>query len=650
MRKVAAWTEQEAKKELQRRREGAVKARKKFEAQWELNAAALTSADGLTTGNAPAVSINDFLAPTVDDTEATDSRIGVNYIFRYTRFRHSQLSANPPSVMAKPSSSDPRDRRKADAGDRLCRWIRDQKKAQEHVDIMNLSTITYGTGYLRQCWDELLGGVVHFDEETNAVKLKGDSKMYSPSIYNIWLDPHAKHKDDLRYYFEDVFYTAEEAVFRYPEHAEMLKEKAKPKRQFSSYITQWFTKEEIEDDEPVIKVTYYVEKGLPVNGMAGRFAAMLCEDGEITLLDGPRKNPFPDARLGLYIFTDIDVDGQVYGDSPIRYAVPIQDMLNRLDSANLDSIQAHNVVRMALTGDLDVEDESVTDSSWDWIKMTGQGTIHPIAPAQLMPDAWRLREQYVLAIQDTFGINDSMLGIQRREQSAVSQQTSIEAGTMIHRRLFKKYEMVVAEIFRDHLALIKEHWTTPRTIYVLGKEKAFEALDIKGADIANGFDIICEYGTSLPIDPNMRREAIMLMQPFFEKAGIDNKQLLKHMKLNDLEGIHDRAEMAGDRMREIIEEIISKYFDGLPEMPQPKEMRDHAGMLAYAYDYVNTREFNDLPPELQTLIEGFIKGVEQLAAAAAAPQQGGGQPQPPAMPAEDPAAAAMPDMAAAPLL
>lgn len=647
MRKVAAWNEVEAKKELGRRREGAMKSRKKYEGQWEMNLQALQSADGLSVGTGPAVSINDFLSPNVEEQSADDSRIGVNYIFRYTRFRHSQLSANPPSVIARPRSSDPRDRRKADAGDRLCRWIRDQKKAQEHVDIMNLSTVTFGTGLLRQYWDDILGGIVDFDEATNQVELKGDSRMYSPSIFAVWLDPHAKHKDDIRFFFEDVIYTQEEAIFRWPEHERQIREKCKPRKQFS--ITKFFTQEEVEDDEPVLKVTHYVEKGLPVNGMAGRYAAMLCDEGEIEFLEGVTKNPFPDARLGLNILTDIDVDGEVYGDSPIKYAIPMQDMLNRMDSSSLDSIQAHNVVRMVMDAETDIEDESVTNSSWDWVKKSGQGGVTFAPVPQLMPDAWRLREQYVLALQDTFGINDSMMGIQRREQSAVSQQTSIEAGTMIHRRLFKKYEMVVSEIYSDHLAMIKVKWTTPRTIYVLGKEKAFEAVDIKGADIANGFDIVCEYGTSLPIDPNMRREALMLMQPLWEKAGMDPKLLLKHMKLNDLEAMYDRNEMAEDRQREIFEIMISKFLDGMPEYIAPKDLRDHAGMLTYAYDYVNTSEFNTLPQELQTLIEQHITEREQLAAAKAAPAPG--QPQPAGIPGEDPAAAGgMPDMAAAPLL
>jgi len=41
----------------------------------------------------------------------------------------------------------------------------------------------------------------------------------------------------------------------------------------------------------------------------------------------------------------------------------------------------------------------------------------------------------------------------------------------------------------------------PRTIHVLGKEKAFDAMDIKGADIDSGYDLVVEYGASLSLDP-----------------------------------------------------------------------------------------------------------------------------------------------------
>jgi hypothetical protein len=206
-----------------------------------------------------------------------------------------------------------------------------------------------------------------------------------------------------------------------------------------------------------------------------------------------------------------------------------------------------------------------------------------------------------------------MLGIQRREQSAVSQQTAIESGTMIHRRLFKKYERVTQDIYKDSLEWVKEKWTTPRLVQVTGKDKAFETVSYKGADIANGYDIISEYGTSLPIDPNMRREAIMLLMPVLKEAGVPIQTILRHLKLNELENMYDINDMSADRQREVFDEMIARHRSGIPEYIPPKEMENHKGRLAMAKEYLETAEFKYLEPELQDLIRQHIKERENLA-------------------------------------
>jgi hypothetical protein len=492
---------------------------------------------------------------------------------------------------------------------------------QEVVDQMSLNTLQYGTGYTKIIWDKESGDIVDFNEETMEVDMSGDFHTYAPNTEDVWLDSEAKRKQDIRYTFERVIMPVDEACFKYPEHAAMLKEQAS--NQNSSWLNRFWNNTSKEAGEDKIAIYEYWEKAAPVNGMAGRWAIFL-EDYNI-IQHG--KNPHYKHGIPHHVFTYIDVPGQVYGKSVVEYVSRLQEMLNRLDSSVLDAIQAHGIVRMVLPAGAEIEDEAISNSNWDYLKISGNIPPHFINPPQLMPDIWRHREQIVLAIQELYGVNDSMLGIQRREQSAISQQTAIESGTMMHRRLFKKYSMVVEGIYKDFLGLVRENWDEPRTILVLGKEKAFEAADLKGADIAGGFDIVVEYGTSLPLDPNMRRESIMLLMPVLKEAGMSEKQILKLMKLNDLEGMYDRMEMAGDRQREIFEEMIAKAAEGFPEYIAPADLEDHAARLEYAYDFLETSEFKYLPIEAKDLIRKHVKEREQLAADQATPDQdaGGGR-------------------------
>lgn len=627
-RKVVSWGPEEWSVNLLRRFESAKEYRKQFESQWVQNLQTINTAASRGVDEAT-LTFDNAMEIESGDVDAGDSEIGMNYAFKYLRFFHSQLSANPPSVIARPTSSDPKDRRKADAGDRLVRWGMHAKGMQEIVDQMTLNMLQLGTGYIKETWDKDGGEAVDFNEETSEVELEGDISIYSPDSFKVWLDPDAKRKADVRYIFEELEYTLEEAIFKFPDSADTLRRHTTETNDRSN----WFWKKTAVGEDKVRIIEYY-EKGMPVNGLVGRHAYML-EDG--TLIGSPGKNPHIHARIPYHILTYIDIPNQVYGKSTVDYVARLQEMLNRLDSSTLDAIQAHNVVRLILSGDQDIEDEDISNSNWDWVKVGGQGDIKYLQPPALMADSWRFRDQLVTAIQELYGINDSMLGIQRREQSAVSQQTAIEAGTMIHRRLFKKYEDVVEGIYKDFLGLIREKWTIPRTILVLGKEKAFEAADIKGADIAGGFDIVVEYGASLPLDPNMRRESIMLMMPVLKEAGMTSKQILAKMKLNDLEGIHDRAEMSADRQREIFEEMVANHEKGLAEYIAPKEMEDHAARLEYAYDYLESSEFKYLEDDLKAMIRQHVKEREGLAAAQAAPEPAaGGQPGLPAgMPGVD---------------
>ncbi len=157
---------------------------------------------------------------------------------------------------------------------------------------------------------------------------------------------------------------------------------------------------------------------------------------------------------------------------------------------------------------------------------------------------------------------------------------------------------------------------------VIGKENAFEAMDFKGADISGGFDIKCEYGTSLPLDPNARRESIVLLTPILKEAGLSAKQILQYMKLNDLEGIYDRMELAAERQREVFEEMIAAVRKGIPPEEAyiaPEDLEEHAGRLEFAYTYLETVEFKYLPEPLKDMIRMHVKEREGMMGQTAAP-------------------------------
>lgn len=657
MPKITIWTPEQAKRELSQRFQHAQEAKLRFEAEFRANEQTVYNTRGDNTEGAQlSVSFESRgelgAYPGVDNTV---TNIGVNYVFKNLRLIHSQLSANPPTVVARPTSNDLNDRRKADAADRIVRYSVRKYGIPEYFDQLTLHMLIYGTGFIKLQFDPNAGDPLEFNEATGELLMDGDMKVTVPSPWDVYIDPDAQTWGEVRYLFERTFVPYEQACFLWPEQKEILE---KYRITEDARAGQYGTQQGNEKLYNVVQVYEYWEPGFPYNGMQGRFCYMTpdCDVlGTIgpspfrfgspkdhglendNLTSAPKPEGAKRAFLPYLCLTDIDVPRTIWGRSTVAFAAPLQDILNRLDNVTLDCIQAHGITRMVLPEGAEISDDSITNSPWDIIKTTGApGTEPHFMQPMPLPPTDNFRATLRQAIDDMFGVNESMFGQQSRETSGFSMQYATNQGNMVRRRLFNKYAVTVEQFYKQWLMLVREHWTEKRSVYVLGKERAFEAIDLKGADIAGGYDLVTEYGASLPLDPMMRRQELLTLMPVFERTGVPDSTILSLLKLSDLEGLHDRAQLARDRQYEIFEEMMSTGI----YIP-PRQIADHKGMLDFAYEYVMTSEFKYLAKEYQALIERHIEDREQLAAQGAAaaagaagpPAVAGGAPNPAALPA-----------------
>jgi hypothetical protein len=377
----------------------------------------------------------------------------------------------------------------------------------------------------------------------------------------------------------------------------------------------------------VVEVFEYFERGLPENGYAGRHGwctrvgQFLTEFGvspHAFTAPGKGGKGFKKAILPYHILTDIDVPGRVWGRSFLDYVVRPQEVLDRLDSAMLDNLQAHSCFRMILPEGTEIGEDAPSNSPWDVLKITGNQPPYFMGAPAMAPDFSRYREQIKQGIDEMSGVNESMFGEQSREQAGFAMQYAVNQGSQIRRRLFNKYAMVVEAVYKTYLDIVREHWTTKHKISVLGKEKALETADIDGMDVDGGFDVIVEYGTSLALDPMTRRQEILQLQPLFEAAGVPKRTSLRLMKLNELSEMYDELDLAEDRQREYIERMIinskriistnpeerAKEFEEAYIPPEPFE--DHINMLVYLKRYVMQREFTVLTVDQKNLVRRHL--------------------------------------------
>jgi len=664
--KVKKWDPAQAKKILKKRLEDCKVYRKNLEPSWLRSEGTVYNTGGIMdleySGSTAGVDLEAVIS-SMDADEGPS--VGVNYAFKNYRFLHAQLSANPPSVIARPTSGDPSDKRSADAADRLIRHAIRAFDMQETIDQSSAATLLYGTGWMKTVWDENKGNIASFDEESGEVEMEGAIDIYAPSTWDVWIDPHAKVWKDVRFAFERKKMTFEEAEYLYPDYSDELKKAVKGQKSVDQSSIERYADagKRTKLNETMIDIFYYYEKGLPVNGMAGRYVTHL-EDG--TILGDVKVSPcryapgpdeYPVAFLPFHVLTDIDVKDQVYGKSFVEYCAITQDIINRLDSLTLDNVQAHGVARMVLPEGCEIAEDSISENPVDVIKITGTQPPHFVSAPTIMPEVGGLRQTLMDGGDHVSGVNESMFGQQSREQSGFSMQYATNQGNMIRRRLFNKYVQFTESVYKQYISLVQKHWDVPQTVRVLGQEKAFEVMDIKGADVAGGFDLVIEYGASFSLDPTARREEIMQLMPVLKEAGMPVQQIMGMMKLNELQNIHDTMQLGSSRQTEIIEEMIIKGI-----YIEPQDWQQHDTYLAYMYTYMQTREFYDLEENIQQLIIQHKEAREQLAAdaiAAGAPAtaeagQGGAAPGPSGMegaagPGPEGGPTANPQMTAAPM-
>lgn len=644
--KLQIWQPTQAKKELAARLSYAKESRKRFENDWQNAENALFNTSS-TKNEGLNVNVDGGSVLGITDIDQSASDYKTNYTYKNYRYICSQFAANPPSVIPRPTSPDFSDKQKADMADRLVRYSRTTYELGPRFEELANHAMAYGTGIMKTVWDPEAGEPIEFDQATGELTMTGDICVEAHTPWDIYIDPDAVTENKIKWIFQRILMPFEEALSRFPDREDDLKRYRKKKESSQGGGSQSLI---TRDSYDTIEIYQYWEKGLGVNGFVGRFCWCL-DDG--TLLSPVEPNPFrfaPPTDKGLAmpeegepkeglataylpyrLFTDGDIPNTPYGKSTVLYGSPLQDLHNKLLNTIIDAVQAHGVPRMVLPEGSEVAENSITNSPWDIIRLTGNQAPHFMEPMPLPAAVTQLLEISKVGIDDMFGVNESMFGQQSREQSGFSMQYATSQGNLIRQRTFNKYRIVIEGVYRDILNLMRKEWTDERTIVVLGKEKAFEAVKLKGTDLDGGFDITCEYGASLSIDPTARREEIITLMPILEGAGIDKRTILSMLKLNDLESAYDMVTMAADRQREIFTEMTNTG-----EYIMPRELEDHPNYLKFAYAYRQSAEFKWLNSTSQSLIEKHMKERELLAsqvpAAAAQPTGVAPNPLPPTSP------------------
>lgn len=584
------------------------------------------------------------------DTEDFDDPefVEIAYAFKDLRYLHAELSSNPPVVQATPLSADLDARGAARAGDQAAQHIRVKYEIQEVYDLVGLDTMIYGTGIGKAVHDPELGTVVGFDKKTQTITMSGDLYAGRVSPWDFYPDPASTGRLHFDWAFEKFRIKRDAFLSRWPECASLLAERTKDGLSTESPVRvatagnhsslDPYTMDAAATEE--VELYEYWETGLPENGMLGRYAVCF-DDG--TLVCAPRPSPLavpepltlaerraarargrggkmrapkrriPRAVLPYQVWTDIDVPGRLWGKSFLEYAGPNQELMNNLDSALLELVKTHGIFRLLLPPGAELQDNQIENDAARVYRMKS-GSVEGQQPQMLAPAGvpgcmQEIRGFVRQGIDDLAGVNENNFGSQSREISGFGMQYAVNQSRVIRRRLFNKSVAFTHGMYDLLLRLACYHWDDPEMVEVLGKERAFDSVELRGIEFDGGYRLEVKYGTTLPIDPEMARDQLVKFWPMLKDAQIPPDQLLKALRFGDFNQLRSAKDLAEDRQKEVFDEIIATGMQVPPEKHQ-----DHENMLAWAKYYRMTAEFVYLPEDVRALIDEHLDLRAQAAA------------------------------------
>jgi hypothetical protein len=556
-------------------------------------------------------------------------------VMQNMRFLHSQMSANPPSVIPQATSNELSDKRATEAVTGLIYHGRRNYNIQEYVDLTALSTLTYGTGFLKVYHDPHAGKVLSKDGDK--ITMTGDEKFRPILIWDMWVDPDAMVWEDVRYIYERKLLPYAEAVSIWPEAVDIFKMHLVDPNNHPSRIASTATlSNSVVDpadnlETALVELYERTERAMPENGMLGRRCWMTSE-GEI--LGELEDNPHPNGQLPYGILTDIDIPGEIYGATTVDYAIGLSQVVDTMLTLVLNNVDLFGAIKLVVFSGSDTNETDYSNDGVDIITVNGPPSEAPyqLKPQSSSSDVYSVMDIANQAIDGIMGVNELLQGQVNRELSGFASQTAINAANMVRHRVFNKYTSLVKFVYTTYVDSVRKNWKVKHQIEVVGKDGAPTLMYLDGNTIKSGTLLTFEYGTDFSLDPAMRRDEIMQAKELLVEAGVSPKQIVRKLRYNEIDDLFDINEIAHKRQLEIFERAIKLHKEtGRIEIEPANKMRKafHLQMAEAAVEFAMSPDFLSLDPQLQNAIYDHIDEREQLAAQTAQP--GGEQTPPPDM-------------------
>lgn len=593
-------------------------------------------------------------------------RLVSNQIAPNTQSLLSRLVKSKPQFYATPGQASFEAQKATEIAENLLEYWWDKFHLSEKREEAMMWSIICGNGFWKITWDDKCGPgmTVMMDPSGNPIVdplvkhyfeknledagldssdfekriYQGDIKVDVLSPFDVLLDDSAQVFEDCQFAFCIHPMSPDEIYDRY---GVKLKPNA-VNRYPDETLPGAYANLEAKTTENVREIYYgYFLPGAKYP--AGRFV-VFTKNPSIVLYDAPW--PYPFEQLPLVKFPGVRVPGQLWDQSVVEQAIPLQKELNRTLS---QMVEYKNLTlkpqMMAPVGSLRQRITDEPGAVYEYNPVAGKvpETIPiPALPAYVFDHLQDIGAR----LKETFGLNEVMEGsVPPNVEAGVAIDLLQEAATDRLAPQILIMERTLERAGNQMLMLAQKYYQEPRMLIITGSGSKPKVERFEDADMIAGITIKVEAGSGLPRTRAGRQARVMQMlqmgilspakaYKYLDMADFKSLQMQfeadEEQALREHDKIMDGGVVNEQAAREAQNQMMQALASGAPLDPQMLQQSVEAGLQPLPYEnkavhlethaaYMKSAEFETMPPEVRDRFYKHYEFTQQAAQAETQP-------------------------------
>lgn len=483
-KKLIAWVDANYTKSKNGRRE--------YERQWYLNLAFYSGKQYVEWSN------NEDKMITQPVRSIHTPRLTINKIQPIIRTEQAKLTGQKPSVSVMPSSNDDADMFAATAGEQVWESLYTRLNFPNKLSRAAFWLSICGTSYIKTYWDENAYDAVS--------QMDGDVCWQPLSPFNILVPDMLEPDIEKQAWVMDI--------------------QTKPVQWIKDQWPDFFpngvapTVAGVDDvlsaakvgirggstnqpDSTVIKEVWikpWASPDLPEGGMLTIVSGKIVQAAVHGLPYDHKETPF--AKL------EHIPSGKFYGISTIEALIPLQREYNRTQSQVVEA-KNRNAKPQTWFREGSLDPTKITTEPGLMIPVRGsaeypQERVLPELPSYINVFNNRMDGDF----EDISGQHSQTRGEAPAGMAATAIAYLQEQDDAYLSTSFQSIEQAIEKVARQSLVLAVAYWTLPRLIKATGEDGGFDAIMLRGSQIANSTDIRVESGTALPLSKSAKQAQV----------------------------------------------------------------------------------------------------------------------------------------------